>query len=199
MRITNLKKSFDGKTVVDLPSFTIKQGQVYVLWGQNGFGKSTFFRLLAGILPPDEGTIDNPLSISYQPQNPYIFRLSCLQNVLLGSRTKDTAKAKELLDYLGLSDKLETSARLLSGGQKQCMFLARSLLTDGELLLLDEPFSAIDAIRSDDIARFTMEYCKRQGRTLMVVVHKYELLDIFGSNRLIFNETGRVAIASDAG
>ena len=194
MKITNLKKSFSGRLVVDLPSFAIEKGRIYVLWGQNGFGKSTFFRLLAGILTPDEGVIENRLSISYQPQNPYIFNYDCLNSVMLGSKTKDTAKALEILEYLGLSDRLDVKARSLSGGQRQCMFLARSLLTDGELLLLDEPFSAIDAIRCDDIARYTLEYCKNQGRTLMVVVHKYELLDIFGDNRLIFSETGRVSV-----
>jgi len=197
MKITNLKKSFSGRLVVDLPSFTIEKGKIYVLWGQNGFGKSTFFRLLAGILKPDEGVIEDCLSISYQPQNPYIFNYDCHKSVMLGSKTKDTAKALEILEYLGLSDRLDVKARSLSGGQRQCMFLARSLLTDGELLMLDEPFSAIDAIRSDDIARYTLEYCKKQGRTLMVVVHKYELLDIFGENRLIFSQTGRVSVETE--
>ena len=196
MKITNLKKSFSGRLVVNLPSFTIEKGQIYVLWGQNGFGKSTFFRLLAGILMPDEGVIEDCLSINYQPQNPYIFNYDCYKSVMLGSKTKDAKKAREILEYLGLADRLDVKACSLSGGQRQCMFLARSLLTDGELLLLDEPFSAIDAIRSDDIARYTLDYCKDRGRTLMVVVHKYELLDIFGHNRLIFSETGMVSIES---
>ena len=197
MKITNLKKSFSGRLVVDLPSFTIEKGQIYVLWGQNGFGKSTFFRILAGIMTPDEGVVEDCLSISYQPQNPYIFNYNCYKSVMLGSKNKDTAKALEILEYLGLSDRLDVKALSLSGGQRQCMYLARSLLTDGELLLLDEPFSAIDAIRSDDIARYTLEYCKSQGRTLMVVVHKYELLEIFGKNRLVFSETGKVNIESE--
>jgi len=197
MNIKNLKKSFDGKTVVDLPFFSIKKGRTYVLWGNNGFGKSTFFRLISGILPPDEGIIESTMTVSYQPQNPYVFKYNCLDSVLLGSKSKDESRARELLDYLGLSDKLYVSARSLSGGQRQCMFLARSLLTDGELLLLDEPFSAIDAVRNDDIAKFTLEYCKNKGRALMVVVHKYELLDIFGQNRLIFSENGKINIVDE--
>ena len=194
MKITNLKKSFGGRLVVDLPSFMIERGGIYVLWGQNGFGKSTFLRLLAEIIPPDEGIIEDRMTISYQPQNPYVFKYDCLQSVILGSKSKDTEEALYLLDYLGLSDRLDVRAKSLSGGQRQCMSLARSLLTDGDLLLLDEPFSAIDAIRSDEIARFTLEYCKKHGRTLMVVVHKYELLDIFGHNRLIFSESGRITV-----
>jgi len=192
MTITNLKKSFSGKLVVDLAYFTVEQSKIYVLWGQNGYGKSTFFRLLAGIIPPDEGVITDRMSISYQPQNPYIFKLSCLESVMLASKGKDKKEALEILHFLGLSDRLDVRAASLSGGQRQCMNLARSLLTDGELLLLDEPFSAIDAIRNDEIAKFTLEYCKQQNRTLMVVVHKYELLDIFGNNRLYFNESGKV-------
>jgi len=194
MTITNLKKSFDGKLVVNVPSFTIERGEIYVLWGRNGLGKSTFFRLLAGILQPDEGVIEDPLSISYQPQNPYVFKYNCLQSVMLGSKNKDTKEALNILEYLELSDMLNVRARLLSGGQRQCMFLARSLLTDGELLLLDEPFSSIDAIRNDDIARYTLDYCKKQGRTLMLVVHKHELLDVFGEHRLIFSDYGKVEI-----
>jgi len=194
MNIANLKKSFGGRLVVDLPSFTIERGGVYVLWGQNGFGKSTFLRLLAEIIPPDEGVIEDRMTISYQPQNPYIFKYDCLQSVMLGSKSRDKKEALSLLDYLGLSDRLDVRAKSLSGGQRQCMFLARSLLTDGDLLLLDEPFSAIDAIRNDEIAGFTLEYCKKQGRALMVVVHKYELLDIFGRNRLIFSESGKITV-----
>jgi len=194
MIISNLKKSFGGKTVVDLPSLTVERGRVYVLWGQNGYGKSTFLKLLAGILPPDEGVIEDPLTISYQPQHPYIFKYNCLKSTLLGSKTGDAEKAKELLFRLGLGDKLQTSAHSLSGGERQCMFLARSLLTDGELLLLDEPFSAIDAIRNDEIARFTLDHCRRLGRALMVVVHKREHLDIFGQNRLAFSESGRITV-----
>ena len=196
MKITNLKKRFNGKLVVDLPHLTVEQGKMYVLWGQNGFGKSTFFRLLTGILQPDEGVVENNMSISYQPQNPYIFKYNCLQNVMLGTKAGNTTKALEILDYLGLSDKLETNAHSLSGGQKQCMFLARSLLTDGQLLLLDEPFSAIDATRCGDIAKFTLDNCISRGRTLMIVVHNYELLDIFGQNRLVFNETGKIDVTS---
>jgi len=192
MEITNLKKSFGEKTVVNLPALTVERGQVYVLWGRNGSGKSTFLRLLAGILLPDKGRIKNTMSVSYQPQNPYVFKLSCLESVLLGSQSRDIAKARELLDYFELSDSLDTGAHLLSGGQRQCMFLARSLLTDGELLLLDEPFSHIDAVRNDDIASFALEYCRRQGRALMVVVHKREQLKLFGQNRLIFSENGRI-------
>ena len=198
MQIKNLKKSFGDKKVVDLPFLSIQKGRIYVLWGQNGSGKSTFFRLISGILPPDEGIIENSMTINYQPQNPYIFKYNCLDSVMLGSKSKDESRARELLYYLGLSDRLHVSARSLSGWQRQCMFLARSLLTNGELLLLDEPFSAIDAIRNDDIAKFTLEYCKNQGRALMVVVHKYELADIFGQNRLIFSENGKIDIISKA-
>ena len=192
MQITNLKKSFDGRLVVDLERLNVEQGEVYVLWGQNGFGKSTFFRLLAGILEADEGEIENRMSISYQPQNPYIFKYNCLKSTMLGSKSKDTHEAIELLNYLGLGDRLDVNASSLSGGQRQCMFLARSLLTDGELLLLDEPFSAIDALRNDEIAAFTLEYCRKRGRTLMIVVHSYELLEIFGGNRILFSESGKV-------
>lgn len=180
--------------IVNLPSLTIRRGEVYALWGRNGLGKSTFFRMLAGVLPPDEGIFENGMSVNYQPQHPYIFKGSCLENVLLGSKTKDTNTAVKLLEHLELADRLQVDAQLLSGGQKQCMFIARSLLTDGDLLLLDEPFSAIDAIRSDDIARFVLNYCKNQGRTLMVVVHKVELLDIFNENRLCFEDNGKIDI-----
>ena len=196
MTITNLKKSFDGRLVVDLPFLTLEHGGTTVLWGKNGMGKTTFLRLLAGILPPDEGTIEKAMTISYQPQNPYIFEYNCLESVLLGSRNRDRdrGRALEILDFLGLSDYIDVRARSLSGGQRQCMFLARSLLTDGELLLLDEPFSAIDAIRCDDIAKYTLDVCKQQRRTLMVVVHKYELLELFGHNRLVFSENGKVDV-----
>ncbi|MCL2153934.1 MAG: ATP-binding cassette domain-containing protein [Oscillospiraceae bacterium] len=194
MTVTNLKKSFGDRLIVDLPSLTINHGDVFALWGRNGYGKSTFLRLLAGVLPCDEGRIQDRMSISYQPQNPYIFKCDCLSSVMLGSKSKDRKRAIELLDYFGLSDRLDVRARALSGGQRQCMFLARSLLTEGELLLLDEPFSAIDAIRCDDIAQFTLDTCKNQGRTLMVVIHKREHLEIFGHKQLLFNETGKIML-----
>ncbi|MCL2379542.1 MAG: ATP-binding cassette domain-containing protein [Coriobacteriia bacterium] len=194
MQITDLQKQFDGKIVTDIPSLAIELGASYVLWGANGTGKSTFLRLLAGILTSDSGTIEDPLSISYQPQHPYIFKMSCLQNVMLGLHEDRENDACEMLDCLGLAGQINASATSLSGGQLQRMFLARSLLGNSELLLLDEPFAAIDSDCADEIVRFTLAHCKEKGRTLMAAVNAQEHRDILGEYCLFFSSDGQVQL-----
>ena len=128
----------------------LEPGERLVLFGPNGSGKTTTLRLLAGTLRP--GTLQRGARLpraSYLPQRPYMFRGSGRHNLHLGLRPGEAAAAEALADTLGITGKLDEPAQELSGGERQRLALARSLAHGGDILLLDEPLSAIDARNRD--------------------------------------------------
>lgn len=168
-------------------SFTVNEGEFLVLLGPSGCGKTTVLSLIAGLIKPSEGEIrigGEILTEEKRPQIGYMFQhdellpwARVIDNVLLGCRIRkedDLAhrkRAAALLDEYGLGNFRESFPRSLSGGMRQRAALIRTLATDPSLLLLDEPFSALDyqtRIRvSEDIASII----KREGKTAVMVTH----------------------------
>lgn len=168
----NLKKSFAGRTVVNGVSFHVEKSEIVGLLGRNGAGKTTSFRMTIGMIEPDAGKVSFDgrdistlpmyqrarLGMGYLSQEPSVFqRLTCEENLLAIletlplSRAARHERATELLEQFGLSHKAKQQARTCSGGERRKLEIARSLVTEPKLILLDEPFSGVDPIAVEDL------------------------------------------------
>ena len=148
IKLTNITRRFDGKTVLSNLSFTFPDKGVFALMGPSGSGKTTLLRLLAGLDHPDGGYIQSThkkVAMAFQ-EHRLLPWLNCLDNLklVLPKENISSDLAMQWLCSLELADVATLFPKALSGGMKQRVSLARALCYDGDLLLLDEPFSALD-------------------------------------------------------
>ena len=173
MKIEHLSFSFDQKSVFDDFNLEIQDGKITALMAPSGKGKSTLLRLIAGLLKPQGGSIDTgPNSVGIMFQEPRLFgQLTALQNVSLVIKDKTTAKQRsmQLLEAFGVADAAHKYPEELSGGMAKRVSLARAIAYDADILLLDEPFSALDK----DTKHVVMQAARSilQGKTVLLVTH----------------------------
>lgn len=167
-------------------SLTIEPGEFVSLIGQSGCGKSTLLSIIAGILPPSEGSVHvgeqlvttpSP-RIGYMLQQDYLFEWrTILDNALLGAQIQGRNmrvardRAAHFLEKCGLSRFLDQYPKALSGGMRQRVALARTLTTDPDVVLLDEPFSALDSQTRLAIADEVVDVLRAEGKTVVLVTH----------------------------
>ena len=196
MNLPPLTKSCGGRTVLSLPALTLADGQIHAVIGANGSGKSTLVRLLAGVIPPDGGTPLFPPgqrpAIGYMPQHSYPFRMSVRRNLLLTSGRAGGDRADRLLADLGLDYLASQSARRLSGGETARMALARVLMGDWQLLLLDEPTAALDVEATLRAEQAVLDYRARTLCTVVWVTHSLKQAERT-ADRVLFLQEGRLA------
>ena len=197
MELPPLKKTYGDKTVLDFPGLPLSPGSICAVIGANGSGKSTLARLLAGVLEGDRGCSlpAGMPKVGYMPQKPYAFRMTVMKNLLLSGCTEQ--EAKECMHSLGLLSLSRSRADRLSGGETARMALARLLLNDYKLLILDEPTAAMDmesAALSEELIR---QYCRERGCNVLLITH-----DLQQARRLadeaIFLREGRLVEHGDA-
>jgi len=167
-------------------SFSVAPGEFVAIIGQSGCGKSTLLSLISGILKPTAGAVlvdGKPVSgpsrkVGYMLQQDYLFEWrTILDNTVLGAEiqgadiNKARARAKELLTRYGLGQFLHHLPRQLSGGMRQRVALARTLCTEPDVVLLDEPFSALDSQTRLALADEVTEILRREGKTAILVTH----------------------------
>lgn len=183
IQIDHISKAFGQTQVFSDFSCTIAQGSMVGISAPSGAGKTTLLRLILGLEVPDHGRIcgvPRRVSAVFQ-EDRLIPQLSTLKNLrIIGA---DDAAALALLRRLGLED-VHKPACQLSGGQARRVALARGLLAPGELLALDEPFSALDDHAREQAAHAIRDH--RQGRTLLLVTHRAEDFDLLGIERRIY-------------
>lgn len=155
-------------------TLTLPDRGLFLLTGPSGSGKTTLLRLLCGLEKPSEGSVftsDSEHRVSVAFQEPRLFsHLSTLENVHIAARHKDRAEAASLLASLELGDALDAYPDELSGGMQKRVALARALFYDEGLLLLDEPFSGLDA---DLRARIAPVICRTaKTRLTLVITHE---------------------------
>ena len=174
MKLQPFSKTYDGVTVLDFPGLELQPGKIYSVIGSNGSGKSTFAKILAGILPADrkERHLEDSLSVGYMPQKNYAFRMSTRSNILLNG--KDEKKAQDLMDALQLSHLAQKRADRLSGGETARMALARLMMRSYDLVILDEPTAAMDMETTILAEQLITEYVKKTGCTLIMVTHSLQ-------------------------
>ncbi|HEY0293914.1 MAG TPA: ABC transporter ATP-binding protein [Bordetella sp.] len=176
-----------GETLaLDDISLSIAPGEFVSIIGQSGCGKSTLLSLIAGIMPPSSGSVrvdgrpvDGPTPrVGYMLQQDYLYEWrSILDNALLGAQIqkRDMRQAREravrLLQKCGMGDFLHHYPRQLSGGMRQRVALARTLATDPDVVLLDEPFSALDSQTRLAIADEVVDVLREAGKSVVLVTH----------------------------
>ena len=167
-------------------SFAIGAGEFVAIIGQSGCGKSTLLSLISGILQPTVGAVlvdGKPVTgpsrkVGYMLQQDYLFEWrTILENAVLGAEIQgaDMARAREraaaLLTRYGLGEFLHHRPRQLSGGMRQRVALARTLVTEPDIVLLDEPFSALDSQTRLALADEVTEILRREHKTAILVTH----------------------------
>ena len=140
MKIEAFSKTYEGRQVLDFPGMEVQPGKIYAIIGANGSGKSTFAKILSGILLADRrGKRTDGKSIGYMPQKNYAFRMSTKANILLGG--KDESRANALMDAIQIRHLENKRADRLSGGETARMALVRLMMGKYDLAILDEPTS----------------------------------------------------------
>jgi lipopolysaccharide export system ATP-binding protein len=200
LRANNLAKSYGGRSVVKDVSMEVERGQIVGLLGPNGCGKTTCFYMIVGIIAADRGnvSIDNeditalPMhgrarrGIGYLPQEASIFRkLTVTQNIysiLQTRRELDRAqrleKLEQLLEEFHITHIRDSKGMALSGGERRRVEIARSLATDPDFILLDEPFAGVDPISINDIKQIIKQLQGRGIGTLITDHNVRDTLDI---------------------
>lgn len=205
--LENLGKSFgDGAPVLEDINATVQQGEFVALLGASGCGKSTLLNIISGLDAPTSGALEVPeAGAAFMFQDSSLFPwLSARGNVELAlklrgvGRTERKARATELLDLVNLGHAVNKRPHELSGGMRQRVALARALAQDRPLLLMDEPFGALDAITRDLLHNELERVWKETGRTIIFVTHNVREAVRLGQRVLLLSSRpGRVVAEWD--
>ncbi len=206
IRVESLRKKFNGFIAVDSVSFSVKDGEFVTLLGPSGSGKSTVLRCIAGLEMPTDGRIEidgeevtqipvQERKVGFVFQHYALFRhMSILENVSFGLKVRGTErkareeKARELLNLVGLSGLEKRMPSQLSGGQRQRVALARALAPEPGLLLLDEPFGALDTRLRKELRSWLKKLHERIRLTSLLVTHDQEEAFELSDRVLVMNK-----------
>ncbi|MFD1432313.1 ABC transporter ATP-binding protein [Lacticaseibacillus yichunensis] len=174
--LDRIGKTYGDKTALHDVNFTIYPGEFVALVGMSGGGKSTILRLIAELEQPTAGTITRAqadLVVRVMFQNDRLLPwMTTLDNLSFDSHDKaQQDKAKKTLASVGLKDFADQYPNQLSGGQKQRVALARALMADPQLLLLDEPLGALDALTRRNMQQFIGQVCDQGHLTTLLITH----------------------------
>ncbi len=190
----DLVKKYSGRTVVNEVSITIGQRSIVGIMGRNGAGKTTSFRMIMGMIAPDGGQVvfegqditklpmykRARLGIGYLSQEPSIFqRLTVRENLYAILETMSITKAERnrkadsLIERFALTEVAQSQGRFLSGGERRKLEIARAMVTDPALILLDEPFSGVDPIAVEDLQR-EIRQLMTSGVSILITDHNVQ-------------------------
>ena len=210
----NIRKSFGELEVLKGVDLSIAKGEIVSIVGPSGAGKTTLLQILGTLDKANEGEVlvndtdfhklsEKQLAAFRNKHIGFIFQFhqllpefTALENVLIpayiaGQNTKTaTARAKELLNYLQLSERMEHKPAELSGGEKQRVAVARALINAPSLILADEPSGSLDSKNRDELHKLLFDLREKFGLTIVIVTHDKELAAL--SDRVIEMKDGRI-------
>jgi len=199
LSLTNIEKTIGSKKILSNVSFSIKKNEIVGLLGPNGAGKTTAFYIAAGLIFPNQGKVlinnknvtSKPmharasLGLGYLPQESSLFPDLSVENNLYGvaelqKKNKEymIQKVAEIVNDFNLEKILQVKARMLSGGQRRKVEIARTLICDPEIILLDEPFAGIDPIAVEEIKELLQEISKNNISILITDHNVRETLSL---------------------
>ena len=179
VKLTGICHAYDGRTVLENQNLTVLPGQRIALMGPSGVGKTTLLRTVLGLLKPDSGTAQNSFRTAAVFQEPRLlpWRTAAENvNLVLSDKAATMKTAKYWLARLGLEDAGDKYPEELSGGMQQRVAIARALAMEAELLVLDEPFKAMDEALRDQVIALV-------GQTkaaILLVTHEEEEANALG-------------------
>ena len=208
LRLSNIEKAFGSKKILTDISFSIGANEIVGLLGPNGAGKTTAFYIAAGLIFPNGGKvfINNQdvtnapmharanLGLGYLPQESSIFSDLSVESNLLGiaeftdgNKDQQISKVEKVVDDFNLKQILKTKGRMLSGGQRRKVEIARTVICQPSIMLLDEPFAGIDPIAVEEIKELLQEISKKNISILITDHNVRETLSLC-SRAIILNE-----------
>ena len=214
IKTEHISKTFQNVKALDDVSFQIRKGEIVCLIGPSGSGKSTLCRCINGLEIPELGNIyiegklvdyrDEMQAKEARSKTGFVFQhfnlfphMNVMDNMILApmktlhmSKEEAVAKAKELLQRVGLADKEDAYPKKLSGGQKQRAAIARSLMMNPQIMLFDEPTSALDPEMVMEVLE-VMKQLAGEGMTMVVVTHEMGFAKEI-ANRIVFLEDGKI-------
>lgn len=203
LHVQELTFSYGNKTILENIDFFVKEGEFVSLLGPSGSGKSTILKLLTGVLVPDKGKImvDEQImkgvsqKFAYMPQNDLLFPWkTILENVCLygevhGSLKEMQSVARQSFEEFGLEGYEDSYPSQLSGGMRQRAAFLRTTLCHADILLLDEPFGALDVITRGEMQDWLLKMRKRLNRTVLLVTHDMDEAIYLSDRILILNQS----------
>jgi heme ABC exporter ATP-binding subunit CcmA len=191
IRARQLSRRFGDRRVIDRLDLDVAAGEFLLLTGPNGSGKTTLLRLVAGLLAPTGGTIEVDVErgrVGFLGHEPLVYReLTPLENLDLYGRLYRIPERRErigaLLERFGLWHVRNERVSTFSRGMQQRLGLCRTLLHEPDLIVLDEPFNALDAAGSELLER---ELAALAGRTVLLATHDPQRVESLATNRLAF-------------
>jgi len=188
IEVKDLRLKFGHEDIYDSLSFSVREGEFLCILGSSGCGKSTMLRLFGGLIKPNSGQVmveglspeEAWSKIAYVFQSPRLVPWrNALRNVTLGKELRaggrpssgDIEHAKELLDMVGLANDSKKFPAMLSGGERQRVSIARALAVDPEIILMDEPLSALDIVTRQMLRSKVLDVWQQTGKTVVFVTH----------------------------
>lgn len=214
IKVKNVTKSFDRLQVLKGIDLTVERGEIISIVGPSGAGKTTLLQIMGSLDRPDSGTVsyDGTDIFSMSEKQKARFRnanigfvfqfhqllpeFTIAENVampaLIGgmSRAKAFARAKELLDYLGLGDRISHKPSQLSGGERQRGAVARALVNSPDVVLADEPSGSLDSVNRQELHRLFFDLRRDMGQTFVIVTHDESLAAM--ADRTIAMHDGKI-------
>jgi len=193
-KLSGVRKRYGENTVLDNVDITVRKGEVVALVGPSGTGKTTVLRLLAGLESASGGRTEVTGNTSVVFQEPRLIQaLRVWKNVLLDDSLKPDARERALtaLQDVGLEEKLESWPVSLSGGQAQRVAVARALYRRPDLMLLDEPFSALDAFTRRSIQSLVLKLWAKYRFGVVIVTHDLDEALLL-ADRIVILSKGRI-------
>ncbi|MED5016236.1 ABC transporter ATP-binding protein [Paenibacillus chibensis] len=206
LEAAGVSKAFRAKRsslqVLDDITLTVNQGEFVSIVGPSGSGKSTLFHIIGGLVKPDAGTVrmngkdvtGEQGHISYMPQQPALFPWRTIEdNVLLSQEVQGRVdqeareNARYWLDKVGLGGFEKAHPHTLSGGMQQRAAFLRALLSPQELMCLDEPFSALDALTRSDMQRWLLNLWEESRRSVLFITHNIEEALLLSNRIYVFS------------